>query len=133
MAATKKVLLVDDDADFVAMNQAVLERNGYQVCAAYNGKECIEKVEAERPDLIVLDVMMTRVSEGFDLSRELRNGEQTKDIPLIMVTSINATMPFKYEQDDTWLPVDTFIEKPVTPERLLAEVAKRLDASPAST
>ena len=132
MAAAKKVLLVDDDADFVAMNQAVLERHGYEVCAAYNGKECIEKVKAERPDLIVLDVMMTRVSEGFDLSRELRNAELTKDIPLIMVTSVNTTVPFKYEPDDTWLPVDAFIEKPVAPERLLAEVDKRLKGSPAT-
>ena len=122
----KKVLIVDDDADFVAMHKAVLEENGYQVAAAYNGRECIEKVKTDKPDLIVLDVMMTTPSEGFDLSRELRNGEHTKTIPVLMITAINETVPFKYEPDDTWLPVAAFIEKPVAPERLLAEIDNRL-------
>ena len=110
MSAKKRVLLVDDDGDFVDMNRASLEENGYEVAVAYNGRECIEKVEADRPDLIVLDVMMTSVSEGFDVSRELRNAEHTKDIPLLILTSINDTVPFKYEPDETWLPVDALIE-----------------------
>jgi CheY-like chemotaxis protein len=126
MKTKKTVLLVDDDADFVEMNRVVLENNGYRIVVAYNGTECLEKVRSEKPDLIILDVMMATQSEGFNVSRDLRNSEHTKNIPLIMVTSVNETVPFKFEPDDTWLPVDTFIEKPIAPERLLAEVNKRL-------
>jgi two-component system alkaline phosphatase synthesis response regulator PhoP len=122
----KTVMLVDDDADFVAMNRAVLEANGYGVSAAYSGAECLEKVRARRPDLIVLDVMMATRSEGFNVSRDLRNSAFTRNIPILMVTSVNETVPFKFEPDETWLPVDSFIEKPVDPQRLLEEVRKRI-------
>jgi len=128
MSAKKRVLLVDDDADFVDMNRAVLENHGYEVAVAYDGRQCLELTGQARPDLIILDVMMTRTSEGFDVSRELRNREHTKDIPLLMVTSINETVPFKYGPDETWLPVDSFLEKPIDPTVLLAEVNRQLKA-----
>ena len=126
MSPRKKVLLVDDDSDFVDINKAVLEENGYEVAVAYSGKECLEKVEADKPDLIVLDVMMATVSEGFDVSRQLRNCEHTKTIPLLILTSINDTVPFKYEPDETWLPADALLEKPVPQQHLLDEVDQRL-------
>lgn len=122
----KKILVVDDDADFVEINKLVLEKNGYEVTVAYNGKECLEKIDLKKPDLIILDVMMTRKDEGFEVSRDLRNSEQTKNIPILMVTSINDTVPFNFEPDETWLPVDDFIEKPVEPEQLLDKVRKML-------
>lgn len=122
----KNVLIVDDDFDFVEMNRLVLENNGYEVSVAYNGKECLDKVQSKKPDLIILDVMMTTGDEGFDVSRDLRNSEQTKNIPILMVTSINDTVPFKFEPDETWLPVDDFLEKPVEPEQLLDKVSKIL-------
>jgi len=128
MNAKKRVLLVDDDADFVEVNRAVLENSGYEVAVAYNGKECLEKVRAESPDVIILDVMMATHSEGFNVSRDLRNSEHTKNIPILMVTSINDTVPYKFERDDTWLPVDSFIEKPIEPQQLLEEVKKMLEA-----
>jgi two-component system alkaline phosphatase synthesis response regulator PhoP len=126
MNVKKKVLLVDDDADFVAINQAVLEKHGYAVAVAYNGRECLERVRADRPNLIVLDVMMATRSEGFDVSRDLRGSDDTKDIPLILVTSVNQAVPFKFQPDETWLPVDRMIEKPVGPQRLLEEVDRLL-------
>jgi two-component system alkaline phosphatase synthesis response regulator PhoP len=126
MNEKRKILLVDDDADFVEINKAVLEKNGYEVIAAYNGAECLEKTRSESPDLIVLDVMMATQSEGFNVSRDLRNSEHTKDIPILMVTSINETVPYKFERDDTWLPVDSFIEKPIEPQQLLEKVSSML-------
>ncbi len=126
MGTRRSILLVDDDADFVAANRQVLEDAGYEVLSAYNGEECIEKARAHRPDLIVLDVMMTRTGEGFDVSRELRNSELTRDIPILMVTSINATVHMHFGPDDTWVPVDEFIEKPLSPRKLLEAVAGRL-------
>jgi response regulator RpfG family c-di-GMP phosphodiesterase len=71
-------------------------------------------------------MMMENRNEGFDLSRELRNSEHTKGIPLVMITSVNDTIPFRIEPDRTWLPVDALIEKPVEPGLLLSVVAKVL-------
>lgn len=126
MNAKKNILVVDDDADFVEMNKLVLEKNGYEVSVAYNGEECLDKVRTQRPDLIILDVMMTRKDEGFDVSRNLRNSEQTKAIPILMLTSINDEVPYKIEPEDTWLPVDDFLEKPVKSEQLVDKVSKML-------
>ncbi len=126
MSAGKTVLLVDDDGDFVNMNRVLLEENGYKVQAAFNAKQCLEMVAAEKPSLIILDMMMENKNEGFDLSRELRNSEYTKDIPLVMITSVNDSIPFRIEPDKTWLPVDALIEKPVDPALLLSVVGRIL-------
>ncbi|MBM4079214.1 MAG: response regulator [Planctomycetes bacterium] len=126
MSVKKRVMLVDDDADFVEMNKAVLEQNGYEVEVAYNAKECLEKALANEPDLIVLDAMMSGSADGFNVSCDLRNFERTKQIPLIMVTAINETLPFRFKPDATWLPVDMLIEKPVRPEQLLQVIKRAL-------
>jgi len=128
MSFKKNILVVDDDLDFIEIYKFVLEKNGYEVTAAYNGQECLDKIQSKRPDLIILDVMMTKKDEGFDVSRDLRNSEQTKNIPILMVTSINETLPYKVGPDETWLPVDVFVEKPIEPERLLNAVNKMLAA-----
>jgi CheY-like chemotaxis protein len=124
----KTVLLVDDDADFVGMNRLLLEERGYCVRVAYSAKECLAKVAAERPDLIILDMVMESPNDGFDVSRELRNSEYTKGIPLVMITSVNDSIPFRIEPDRTWLPVDAFIEKPVDPALLVSIVDRILKA-----
>ena len=126
MRAAKTVLLVDDDGDFVEMNRVVLEEKGYTVRTAFNGAQCMEQVASDKPDVIILDMMMEDRNEGFNLSRELRNSEYTKDIPLIMITSVHETIPFRIEPDKTWLPVDTLLEKPVDPALLLSVVEKVL-------
>lgn len=126
MNVKKNILVVDDDPDFVEINKSVLEKNGYAVTVAYTGQEGLKKIRSQKPDLIILDVMMTTRDEGFEVSRDLRNSEQTKTIPILMVTSINDTVPFKFEPDETWLPVDDFLEKPVEPEQLLDKVSKML-------
>ncbi len=126
MSAERKVLVVDDDVDFVKPIKRLLEVNGYEVIAAQDGRDGIEKACRNRPDVILLDVMMTRLSEGFDTFRELRARPETKNIPVIMTTSINAKVPFKFGPDKTWLPVDRFIEKPVSPETLLKEVKQAI-------
>jgi len=122
----KTVLLVDDDADFVEMNRALLAENGYAVRVAFNGKQCLEEVGRKRPDLIILDMVMESPNDGFDVSRELRNSEVTRTIPLVMITSVNDSIPFRLEPDHTWLPVDAILEKPVDPQLLLAVVNKAL-------
>ena len=85
-----KILIVDDERDFVEINRATLESKGYKVVAAYNGKEGLEKALKEKPDLIVLDVMMTTKTEGFDVSRKMRAYEELKKTPIIMLTAIRG-------------------------------------------
>ena len=126
MSSARTVLLVDDDADFVEMNRALLEENGYAVRVAYSGRQCLEEVAAHRPDLIILDMVMENASDGFNVSRELRNSEYTKTIPLVMITSVNDTVPFRIEPDRTWLPVDALLEKPVDPQLLISVVDRAL-------
>jgi CheY-like chemotaxis protein len=121
---TKTILLVDDDPDFLEQNRLLLEAGGYAVRTASSGRECLEDVEGCRPDLIILDMVMGERTEGFDVSRELRNSEYTKAIPLVMITSLNDAIPFRIEPDRTWLPVDALIEKPVDPALLLSVVQR---------
>lgn len=130
MNTERKVLLVDDDADLVAVNQAVFAARGFAVETAYNGGAGFERARDGRPDVIVLDVMMSTNSEGFDLARRLRGDDATRGIPLIMVTSVNSTVPFTFEPDGVFLPVDRFLEKPVPPETLVAEVEGMLANHP---
>lgn len=122
----KTILLIDDDMDIIEVNKAVLEGDGYKVVYALNGDEGFQKAKTALPDMIVLDVMMNSIDEGFTVARQLRNFKTTKHIPLIMLTAINekSGFPWKYEKDETWLPVDVFLEKPVKPNDLLNNVRR---------
>ena len=124
----KKVLLVDDEADFVEINKAALENKGYQVVVAYDGKEALGKALEEKPDVIILDVMMTTKTEGFDVSRKLRRRKEMQDVPIIMLTAIRERMDIKWkiQPDEEWLPVTEFLEKPVAPEKLTEKVEEML-------
>ncbi len=128
-AKAKKVMLVDDDPDFVEANKHVLEAHGYEVAIAHDGLECLDMVRCEHPDVIVLDAIMQRLSDGFRVSRELRESELTKHIPQLMVTCINERLGEDFGPDERWLPVDRFIEKPIEPQRLLDEVEGLLEES----
>lgn len=124
----KKILIIDDDNDLVESIVNLLEAKGYDVVSASNGTEGVAKAKAEKPDLILLDVMMTTKDEGFNVARELKTVEELKGTPVIMVTGVRKEMnlPFGFEPDDTWLPVKQFLEKPVKPETLLNAVADAL-------
>jgi CheY-like chemotaxis protein len=124
--ARKTVLIADDDSVFVLAVRAVLEGQ-YAVRSASNGTEALRMIREEPPDLIVLDVMMDYLSEGFDVARELRGDPGMKSIPLIMLTGVDQRFDYRLEQDEGWVPCDRFLEKPVEPQDLLAEVAALLD------
>jgi len=126
MSAKLKILLVDDDRDFVESVKTVLENDGYEVIPAYDGEEGLEKAKATEPDVIVLDIMMRSVGDGMHVAQDLRRNEATRGIPIIVVTSINAIPPYNLWPDEAWLPVDVFMEKPVLPGVLLEEVRKIL-------
>jgi len=120
----KKVLVVDDDDEFRDSVSTLLKARGYDVVMAESGEEGFEKAKMERPDLIMLDVMMAHNTEGFDIARQLHDDAETKDVPVITVTGISkaTNIGFKYEPDETWLPVKAVLEKPVKPDVLLKAV-----------
>ena len=122
--AKKKVLLVDDEKELVEVTQVLLESNGYDVVAAYSAEQGKKAALDNKPDVIVLDVMMETKTAGFDAARWLRQQQATATTPIIMLTAVNQEVPWRFEADEVWLPVDVFLDKPVSPERLLAEVKK---------
>lgn len=123
-----KVLLIDDDTDLVEINKAVLTGKGHDVVVAYSAKEGREKFDTEAPDLVVLDVMMETESAGFNLAREIH--EAKPQLPILMLTGVREAMdmPFKYEPDETYLPVVEVLEKPFDAAVLTEKVEKLLGA-----
>ncbi len=124
----KKVLIIDDDAEYVEAIANLLDAKGYDVTSASNGNDGVQKAKAERPDLILLDVMMTTKSEGFNVARDLHNDVNLRNTPIVMVTGVRKEMslPFGFEPDGDWLPVKAVLEKPVKPELLLKTIRDNL-------
>ncbi len=124
--SAKKIFIVDDDIDYINGTKVVLESVGYEVGYITSPKEAVENIERFGPDLIIMDVMMEKMSDGFDLSREVKNDDRFKDIPIMMVTAVGDETGFHFSAeagDRAWLPVDDFIEKPISPDELITKVA----------
>jgi DNA-binding response OmpR family regulator len=119
-----KILVVDDDPDVVEAVTAFLERAGYTVKSAVNRRDGMARVSSEKPDLIILDVMMEEPDDGFAMAQELRRDGFKK--PILMLTSIARVTGLNYGVDASTVPVDDFVEKPVTPAALLEKVAALL-------
>jgi CheY-like chemotaxis protein len=121
-----KILVVDDDPDFVATTTIVLEHEGYDVVCAASGDEALQKVTEEAPDLIILDVIMSTVLDGLSVSQELGDHPEYRDIPIVMVTSIASTDYAQLFPTDEYIHLDAFLTKPVAPDRLVKEVNRLL-------
>jgi two-component system alkaline phosphatase synthesis response regulator PhoP len=125
MGPQTKVLLVDDDPDFVKAAKAMLETKPYKVIVAYDGKEGLAKARSENPDVIILDVMMPP-PDGYAVCADLKRDPKYRKIPIILLTAVMQALPhtlytiekgLRTEADDT-------IDKPVKPEELI----RRLEA-----
>jgi two-component system alkaline phosphatase synthesis response regulator PhoP len=127
MKSNTKILLVDDDKDFVEATKMVLESKPYEVVVAYNGDEGLAKARKEKPDLIILDIIMP-VKDGFSAAEQLKKDPALKKIPVIMLTS------FSEKGGETSLSVsqglaldaDDYVDKPVAPQELLRRVESLL-------
>ena len=124
-----RILIVDDDVDLTKALKVTLESRKYTVVTAADRAEGMEKAQAQKPDLFILDVMMGTWQDGFEMSRELKKDPRFKDTPILMLTSIEERTGMEFKStagDRNWLPVEGFMEKPVEPEALLAEVERLL-------
>ncbi len=125
---SRKIMIIDDDIDLVEAMRITLESDGYQVIDAQEGQKGLEILKKEKPDLLILDVMMGTLDEGFHLAYQIRNDEAIKDIPILMITAVGAQTGFEFDmqRDEDFLPVNEFIEKPVNPQVLLDSVKRNL-------
>ena len=121
-----KILVVDDDPDFVETTRIVLEQAGYAVVSAASGDECIQVVGKEDPDLIILDVIMSSILDGLNVSQQLQEHPDHKDTPIVMVTSIANTDYAELFPTDEYVHIDAFMTKPVPPDQLLSQIKRLL-------
>ena len=122
-----RILIIEDDTDLVAAIKIILENKGYNVLVAYDPEEGNETLRRESPDLIILDVMFGSQGEpkGFDFAQKVRNDRNFAGIPILMLTAVNAKKPhfhFSPDTDGEYLPVDSFLDKPVQSDALLLKV-----------
>ena len=127
-----RVLIIDDDPDITEAMSVVLTNKGYTVDSASDSSEGKAKLEANRPDVIILDVMMRTSQEGFELSRELKQNAAYQAIPILMLTAVKDKTGLDFKPtagDASWLPVEAFLDKPVKPDVLLEKVASLIPKS----
>ena len=117
-----KVLVIDDDPIYAKITTAILEAHGYQVDCACGGTEGLRKMAEEKPDLVLLDVMMDWPMEGVRVSRDMMDSDELSRIPIIMITSIKSSEYRGSFPLDQYLHIDSWLDKPCSPERLLSEV-----------
>jgi CheY-like chemotaxis protein len=131
----KKILIVDDDRDLVASLVQVLKGSGYEVASAFSGADGLKALLAERPDLVILDVMMETDTAGFEAADVIRSRRETskyrefRDMPIIILTAIDQVTHSRFSMDpsDSFLPgANEFLTKPVDLDELLAKIGRIL-------
>ena len=130
---SKKILVVDDDPDVRLFTKTVLEENGYRPIMAKNGREGEEAVRSDRPDLIVLDVLMPKES-GIRLYRNMKTNDKFKDIPIVILSGISEKSFLRSQKvltefGDAPVPApEAYLEKPVDAEVLAGTIEKMLES-----
>ena len=131
MSTKGKILIVDDDPDFVKTTKMILLADGYEVVVANDGKQGLDKIKEARPDLVMLDIMMESIFEGYSFLGALRTGPEFDEVratPIMMVSSVRSDtgsrFSFSDEEDMGDIPEpDDYMDKPLKPKELLEKVA----------
>jgi two-component system alkaline phosphatase synthesis response regulator PhoP len=126
----KKILLVDDDADFVEAIKLILESKSYDVILAYDGKEGLKKVQTGEPNLIILDVMMPEM-DGYQVCAKLKADPKYRQIPILLLTAVGESIPTTSYTKEMGMRIeaDDYIPKPVEPMEIVERVEKLLRIS----
>jgi len=122
MSLKAKILIVDDDLLSVKLLAAKLPRDQYETIVSYNGKDALEKVKEEAPDLILLDVMMPGMN-GFEVTATLKANPDTRDIPIILVTALDR---MENKMKGLKAGAEDFLNKPVRTAKLLERITELL-------
>jgi CheY-like chemotaxis protein len=132
MSERTRLLMIDDDPDFVEGIQSILEGADYIVDVAYNPDDGFEALQTNPPDLLLLDIMMGRGAEGIMLARKMRKEPKLRDIPVLIITGIREQIAFLFPDEPvrpSFVAVDDLVEKPVEPQFLLERVNALLQAA----
>jgi len=133
MTPERLILIVDDDYDFLEINRRILEKAGYRVATASSPSQAMDRIDAEVPDLVITDLMMSEIDSGFSLSRVLRDDPRTRALPIIMSTSVTSALGLDFKphsaEDLASMNVDAYFDKPLDPTALVAKVRELLGGS----
>jgi CheY-like chemotaxis protein len=121
-----EILVVDDDPDFCEITRTILAGAGHKVQTASSGDQALKSMRQQAPELVVLDVMMSSVLDGLDLSDRMQSDSRLKKVPIIMVSSIASSEYASMFPTDAYLPVDSWLSKPVAPQVLVSRVSELL-------
>ena len=130
MSKEQKILVIEDDPDIITTVQMMLEPEGFEIIQAHTGSEGISRARLDRPDLILLDLMLERHDTGFTVAKTLKGDPVTRSIPIIMVSSVSERTGFSFDQqsDGHWMKTNDFLEKPYKREEILKKIREVLDA-----
>jgi CheY-like chemotaxis protein len=124
------ILIVDDDYDFLEINRLVLERAGYRVVTAADPAQALRKMAAEKPDLVITDLMMTSLDSGFSFARAIKEDPAYAGTPVILATSVSSALGLDFrprsDEERAQMHVDAYFDKPLDPGRLLAKITELL-------
>lgn len=132
MAEGKKLLMIDDDPDFVEGILSILTKAGYDVDVAYNPKAGFEALESKQYDLLLLDIMMGRGAEGVMIARKMRKDPKLRELPVLIITGIREQIAYLFPGGPVhphFVDVDELVEKPVEPAFLLERVSALIKAA----
>ncbi|HIC91652.1 MAG TPA: response regulator transcription factor [Syntrophaceae bacterium] len=126
----KKILMVDDDPDFVEATKLILEHKAYEVIVAYDGIEGLKKAKTEPPDLIILDVMMPKM-DGYQVCAKLKEDPKYCNIPILLLTAVGrAIQATEYTKEmGMRTEADDYVDKPIEPSELVSRVENLLKIS----
>jgi CheY-like chemotaxis protein len=124
-----KILLADDDPDFIEINRTILETVGFEVDEAYTSAEALQKIRQNDYSLLVLDLMMEEKDSGFTVAYSVRDDERTRNLPILMLTSAEEKtgFSFQFSKDKEWMKVDDYATKPLKPAELINKVQNLLE------
>jgi DNA-binding response OmpR family regulator len=124
MVRSGKILIIDDDPDFLFTMETFLKRSGFETLTAEDGQKGLDLVRRERPDLVLLDVMMETLYSGFEVCKRLKSDTSLKSIPIIGISGMGDQLGVKFdkEKDEEYFSPDEFLEKPLDKEKLLEKI-----------
>jgi two-component system alkaline phosphatase synthesis response regulator PhoP len=134
MSQPKRLLIIDDDPDFVAGIKPVLEKAEYDVEVAYNPKEGFQALQTKSYDLLLLDILMGRGAEGISIARKIRKDPKLRDMPVLIITGLREQIAFLFPGEPVhpgFVSTDELVEKPVEPKLLLEKVSTLLKSAEA--
>ena len=124
-----KIMVVDDDPGIRDSLQTILSSRRYNVITAADRTECMDKIKTEKPDLLILDIMMSSWLDGLDMSKTLKKDPQFRNMPILILTGVKEKTIFDFRPrtgGPDWCSVDAYLDKPVEPDVLLAEIGRLL-------